>query len=290
LLTGSRSLSSWIIRRGTKSDYSHAIAVTGDSELTEANDLTMTPNEDDEGVYGLSYEDLADRADSLTGLKLLRPTIVDTARLSEVARTMRERSPGYPSFGAYWLSAAKWSTDLIRPNDSGQRQRTSRVRKLAGRALHRKLDFIGDGDLRLHCAEFIYRLYRTAGTPVRFARPVLRRSMRWLDIHAGGPAEMGPAIEHPKRRAEPGTWSNHRNPLRRWSSNVVAAGSESAVAARERWTETSAPDHGDFVVPGDFELAEPFEMVDVLDLRRHEPTRTSGSSKLWLPTRRRKRT
>ena len=67
VLTGSRDVASLLIQVGTGSQISHAAIIADADTVIEAYDYGLTPNEQDEGVFQTSFDELVARSPASTG-------------------------------------------------------------------------------------------------------------------------------------------------------------------------------------------------------------------------------
>lgn len=280
VLTGSHDIASWVIRKGTKSDYSHAAVVSDPERFTEAYDRSMTFSEDDDGLYEVPFDEFAGRSSKLTRVRILRPSKVDPHRLSAAAAYMRAHSPSYPTLGALIIGSTKWTSGLAKraSRKAGRAAGHQTVRSVVSRFMERQVALTGDGPIRVHCAEFVYRLYLAAGTPIRLVKPVLAGPMSWLRPKAVGavPNALSPFLKQ-QRRSQPGPWPAGPGSPRRWFKNGFFATEQLVDAATQRWTEQTKPDTADFVMPEDFTRADGLRHVADIDFERDD------STGLWRP-------
>ncbi|MEM7326582.1 MAG: hypothetical protein AAF531_26080 [Actinomycetota bacterium] len=184
LLIGSQDRVSRVIQRASNSRFSHAAVITDDDEVTEAYDYSLTLNEDDEGIYRTTIADFLTRTPKMHVVRLLRPNAIDVDKLQRAARELFRRAPPYPTIGATFLGFIRLLSEPIPHPEEGLfgQQRF-------GRRLHRWLDavataqvgFVGDGIHKVHCAESVVQIYRTAGFDVILPQPFLIRSVDRAD-------------------------------------------------------------------------------------------------------------
>ena len=243
ILTGCAEPLSWIIRVGSRSDYSHMAVVTGPGRLIEAYDYAMTPTDTDEGVSAISLERFLARPTRPRLLTIRRPLHVDEDRLVAGARWLEQHSPSFPTVGMAYLALCGLSAPL-------RQLLPERVRR---RTLLHQAALASDGTASMHCAEAATRLYHHAGVPLRFHEPRLRRH-----IEVVGRAE--PPWELPELPARPRTAERARWPEGRLRAAAFTARSLHHVG-RERYRNRGTVDLADLILPGDFARAQPFETV-----------------------------
>jgi hypothetical protein len=240
LLTGCAEPLSWIIRTGSRSDFSHMAVVTGPDRLTEAYDYAMTPNETDEGIYSISLDRFLARPTRPRLLEIRRPLRLDPARLVDGARWLERHSPSFPTVGMACLALCGLTEPVLRLLPERARRRV----------LVRQAALASDGTTRMHCAETATRLYRHADVPLRFVRPRLWRHIETVG-RAEPPWDLAP-LPTAGRTAVPGRW-----PPGRVGAGVFAARSLPRTW-RERCRTEAAADVADLILPGDYARAQPF--------------------------------
>lgn len=243
VLTGCAEPLSWIIRTGSRADYSHMAIVTGPDRLTEAYDYAMTPNEVDEGIYAISLDDFLARPTRPHLLEIRRPHHLDPDRLVQGARWLEQHSPSFPTVGMACLALCGLTDPLLNLLPGAVRRGL----------LFRQAALASDGTARMHCAETATRLYHHAGVPLRFPQPRLWRHIELV----GRPEPPWNLAELPTvdRAATPGRW-----PAGRMRSAAAAARGLPRVW-RDRCRTGAVADVADFILPGDYARAQPFTTV-----------------------------
>lgn len=263
IMTGGADPISRIIQTGSRSPFSHVVIVSGDGLLTEAYDHALTPDEDDDGIFELSVDELVARS-GLRRIRIIRPRLVDEQRIRDVARHFREHSPGFPSVGMVCLALCGVSGPVLRASP----------RALRHRWVAKQVRLATDGIARMHCAETVSRIYLAAGVPLRFRSPRLRLHIEFLehlerlhrlDRFAQWP-ESDPLPNNP-RTATVGSWPRDRGALG-YPALARFAVQAGQATWRQRAQAKGPMDATDLVLPGDFARAEPFDIVSDLEWTR----------------------
>lgn len=258
LLTGSGGLIGNLIQRATRNAYSHA-AVIRDGQLVEAYEYGLTPNENDEGVYVTTFAEIVERNENLRLLTLRRPIGMDLERYRAAADHYVRVNPTFASIGLCLIGV--WQAMNVGVDASSVAVGLSSDRLL--QLLRFQANLTGDGDGRVHCAELATRIYTKAGLSLSFTSPTLAPLLAALAAGEGVPASDAVEIEgqvwvHPADDDQPvrisrrGRWTG-------WRDVVDIVG-----ALRARYRQDAPPDMADFIVPGDFQCAEPFRTVATL--------------------------
>ncbi|MEM7272868.1 MAG: hypothetical protein AAF547_07305 [Actinomycetota bacterium] len=251
VLSGGVDPLSLMIQIGTRSRFSHMAVVTGPGQLTEAYDYGLNPDESDDGVYGLSFEDYAARATTMRQLQILRPEGVDRERVAATAAYLRDHAPGFPTMGMLFLAVCGLSTPVLRRLPAASERRSTIRQVLAA----------GDGIRRMHCAETATRIYHEAGLPIRFESPRLTHHIRHLEKTGGGTAGDGlMSLPTAGRTADRGSWPTSGG-LRHLGDRASFAVHGFRRTWRERTASEDPVDLADLILPGDFMRAWPFEKV-----------------------------
>lgn len=248
VLVGGSDPVSRFIQLGTQSKYSHMAVVTGPDELTEAYDYALTPDEDDEGIYRLSFSDFMNRSAKVKRLLVLRPHGIDERRLVAAADHLLSHSPGFPTLVAACLAFCGLSVPLLRTLPAETRRRLAQW----------QVRLATDGVSRVHCAEAATRMYAYAGLQIRFTAPRMQYHINYLrQLNSSDQLLPLPSGE---RTAVKGSWPTGLHPAT-VSAAVSTALRDSIRVAGQRARSTEPVDRADLVMPGDFVRAEPFTTV-----------------------------
>lgn len=248
LLSGGPNFFSEVTQLATGSRFGHVTVVLGNGLLVQATDVSLTPPEDDEGVFSLSYGAYHDKTASLSDIRAIRPDSVDAGRLRRAADYLIEHSPTYPSVGAVALGFSCAAACLVARLPSPIKQAIVRY----------QFRLVADGPTRMHCSEFAYRLYAAAGVAVGLTSPVLADVIDHSLAHRQELLE----LRLGKRRATSGVWPE--SVVR--SAYFALQGSVTTFLGRH--DRSIERDHAGLVLPADFERSPSFTPVFDVSRRR----------------------
>lgn len=246
LLSGGPNFFSEVTQMATGSRFGHVTVVLGDDRLIQATDVALTPPEDDEGVFPLSYEDFHEKTATLSDIRAIRPSSIDVGRLQQTADYLLEHSPTYPSVGAIILGfccAIAWLVAMLPP-------------AIKSRVVRYQFRLIADGPTRMHCSELAFRLYAAAGLAVKLTSPVLGDVIEHSRAHRTELLE--PRLE--PRRATSGVWPSRFGGAARYAIGGTV------TTIRARLDPSTERDHACLILPADFERSPTF--VPVFDISR----------------------
>lgn len=260
ILTGCSGTIGHLIQKATKSRFSHAALVTGANELVEAYEFGLTPNEQDEGIYQTDFSTLVQRTESLQHIAIRRPVGLDRSRFHEVIEKYVALNPAFASIGLCLIGLARASNTRV--------DATRLAQGLSSELLLDLIRFqsilIGDGPHRVHCSELATRVYIESGLRPTFDAPTLAPLLASVANPAGtddtktlsfdGNVRVNQGDTATPRSSVPGKWTG-------WQDVFDAIG-----AFRTRLHEQEPPDMADFIVPGDYERAMPFDDIGTLNL------------------------
>lgn len=248
-MSGGSNFFSEVTQLATGSRFGHVAVVLGDGLLVQATDVSLTPPEDDEGVFPLSYEDFHRKTAELSDIRAIRPGSVDIGRLRQAADYLMEHSPTYPSVGAILLGFGCAAARIVACLPSVVKAPLVRY----------QYRLIADGPTRMHCSEFAFRLYAAAGVAVRLTSPIL------ADIIAHSRAHRHELLELrlERRRATTGVWPDSI------PRSVGFAIRGAVTTLFGRLDARIERDHAGLILPADFERSPSFAPVfDVTRRRR----------------------
>ncbi|MEM9611697.1 MAG: hypothetical protein AAGA59_02055 [Actinomycetota bacterium] len=261
LLSGAGGLAGNLIQMATGSDYSHTMLVVDDRTVVEAYEYGLTPNERDEGVYRTPFHQILERAENLQVITLRRPLGLDPQRFLGAVERYESLNPTFASIGVCLIGLWRTANSAVDP-----------VRLASGLSPEGLLEILkfqglltGDGPARVHCSELATRIYAESGLSLRFTAPTLAPLLASLasgaeqhgptTLHLSGDVWVADANDGTGRQSTPTDWRGWRDLA------------DVARSLRERFKEAAPPDFADFIVPGDFRHAAPFD--DVGTLRHH---------------------
>ncbi len=249
VLSGGPNFFSEVTQWATGSRFGHAMIVLGDRRLIQATDISLTPPENDEGVFTVTFRDFRTKTATLSDIRVVRPASLDTERLGRIADYLIEHSPTYPSVGAILLGFGCAITRFVAVLPPAAKDWIVR----------QQFRLIADGPTRMHCAELVVRLYDAAGLSIELATPVLAD----IIAHSRGLQPRLLEVELEKRQAVSGVWPS---PLPRAALFAVHGVATTLLARLDLSVER---DHAGLVLPADLERSPTFAPVFDITRRRH---------------------
>ncbi len=261
VLTACADALSATIRWGTNGTYSHVVMVLADRRVIEAYDRTTTLRDDNEGVFELTFEQFARRG-RLRQLLVLRPdSEIDLDALHDLAERALTHSPRFASLAAvaqagFGLTAPRWLPASM--------TRTAWA--------ERRIGLVADGPERVHCAEFVTRLYVSCGFTPQFEAARLAAFFGHVC-----PTIAPLRLDEPRRADErDGSDTTHSAAgplaLARQAKGVAARTPDHVRMVRHRSRRDPDGDIADLVMPADLERSPSFRTVSRLAVRTRRPT------------------
>lgn len=269
VLTGSNAPISRAIQRATGSPVSHVLLAMGDGMVAEATEFLGTPSDRSGGIYLRSLHDALDGADLHT-IIVRRPLGVDHDRVLAATAHFLEQQPTYSGSGLVFTGAlvvlgALW-TERVADLVFGTEITTTMETTIA--------DIVADGDRRMVCAEFAYRLLHHADVPLRHDALFLADAIEHLPP-VDSPVEddvdvsitlddLQSALRAATRTPEAGTDPTALMRLG-WPTYVRLVGRQLRRAYGRRRSEVDDGDIADLITPRDFVDMRPFEdLVEIV--------------------------
>ncbi len=267
VLVGGSTVVSRFIQRRLNSDYTHAALVTGEGTIVESYDYRLSMGENDDGVTETNLADFHARHAKIGVLSVYRPEGLDVNAVLEQIQRHSQRHIPYPTAGMVVLALAVTTTRIA------DRQRRGSLReRLLRRLVVSQINMAADGDKQMHCAEYVTRMYWSAGLALHFRQLTLAHSNDGGLVIHDRPVATRPAKEVDVEQ------TRRRRPQRSTATMSIVARSAPLAAfdlcrslAKRRGDRTPV-DLADVVFPPDLAAAAPMVQVGRIQVDHRELT------------------